>query len=177
MTALREVLAAHWPHPVFGCECTPTDEDSGVKGSLDVSWEAHLEAAVLAWVRDRLDDADLHMRVTNRIHNALVLDGSRARAADAALEAVRADLAGEQGAMAPGDHRDDERRCRVCLACDPPRKSPSGLPMMRMYVCGTCGNKRCPAAGDCSKWECSGSNDPGQTPRPKRLSGPGMGEL
>lgn len=53
--------------------------------------------------------------------------------------------------------------CGSCLTCDPPKRSPlSGLPMMRMYVCAACGNKRCPASNDCRKWECSGSNDPEQ---------------
>jgi hypothetical protein len=63
--------------------------------------------------------------------------------------------------------------CGSCLACDPPHTGPSGFPGMRMYVCATCGNKRCPAAGDCLEWECSGSNDPDQgppTPRADRLA-------
>lgn len=49
--------------------------------------------------------------------------------------------------------------CGECLTCDPPQ----GL-MSRFYVCATCGNKRCPAAGDC-RYECSGSNELGQMPR------------
>ena len=32
---------------------------------------------------------------------------------------------------------------------------------MHMMLCGTCGNKRCPKATDCSL-ECTGSNEPGQ---------------
>lgn len=48
--------------------------------------------------------------------------------------------------------------CGACAACDPPGA------FVRMYVCATCGNKRCPASTDCLKWECSGSNDPNQGP-------------
>jgi len=32
---------------------------------------------------------------------------------------------------------------------------------MRIILCPTCGNKRCPKASDCGL-ECSGSNEPGQ---------------
>lgn len=56
--------------------------------------------------------------------------------------------------------------CGSCLTCDPPTRRASGLPTSRMYVCATCGNKRCPAASDCLRWECSGSNDPDQIPQP-----------
>ncbi len=41
-----------------------------------------------------------------------------------------------------------------------------------MTVCSRCGNKRCPAAWQPQKYECSGSNDPNQTPR-LRSGGPG----
>lgn len=54
--------------------------------------------------------------------------------------------------------------CGVCRACDPPRPGLSGLPMSRMYLCATCGNKRCPAAQDCLKWKCSHSNSSSQVP-------------
>jgi hypothetical protein len=30
-----------------------------------------------------------------------------------------------------------------------------------MILCKTCGNKRCPAAGD-ERYKCTGSNEPGQ---------------
>lgn len=50
--------------------------------------------------------------------------------------------------------------CGSCFTCD----SPTSLLVARMYVCATCGNKRCPAASNCRKWECSGSNDPNQIP-------------
>lgn len=40
--ALVALLSEHYPHPVFGCECTPEDEASGVKESLEVSWERHV---------------------------------------------------------------------------------------------------------------------------------------
>lgn len=33
--------------------------------------------------------------------------------------------------------------------------------LMRMFVCQTCGNKRCPAANDCGL-TCTHSNEPGQ---------------
>ena len=69
----------------------------------------------------------------------------------------------EQAEVAPESTRTEvrpaNRLCGVCLTCDPP----NGF-MSRMYVCATCGNKRCPAASDCRKWECSGSNAPSQVP-------------
>ena len=43
-----------------------------------------------------------------------------------------------------------------CYTCD---RSPA--PRSRMYVCATCGNKRCPRATD-HRNECHGSNAPGQ---------------
>lgn len=36
------VLREHWPHPVFGCECMQTDDETGVTEVLDVSWEQHV---------------------------------------------------------------------------------------------------------------------------------------
>jgi hypothetical protein len=54
-----------------------------------------------------------------------------------------------------------------CYACDSPTwQSVSGIPMARMSLCPTCGNKRCPAADDHTKWKCTGSNEVGQTPTP-----------
>lgn len=50
--------------------------------------------------------------------------------------------------------------CGSCMTCD----APTGPWRSRMYLCATCGNKRCPAATDCRRWECSGSNELGQTP-------------
>ena len=43
-----------------------------------------------------------------------------------------------------------------CYVCD-------GKPLMRsrMYLCATCGNKRCPHATD-HRNVCTGSNEPGQ---------------
>ena len=61
-----------------------------------------------------------------------------------------------------------EGGCGSCLACDPPQTGPSGFSFVRMYVCATCGNKRCGAARDCLKWECSGSNELGQIATPRR---------
>lgn len=55
--------------------------------------------------------------------------------------------------------------CGVCLECDPPVGG-----IARMYVCAMCGNKRCPAAIDCLKWDCSGSNATNQVPVPKSKS-------
>ena len=46
-----------------------------------------------------------------------------------------------------------------CLTCRPIRlKDPYS---MRMALCPTCGNKRCPKAND-HRNECTGSNEPGQ---------------
>lgn len=46
-----------------------------------------------------------------------------------------------------------------CLTCKPMRiDDPSS---MRMALCPTCGNKRCPKAND-HRNECTGSNEPGQ---------------
>jgi hypothetical protein len=50
---IEGTLSAHWPIPVFGCECTPVDEESGVKACLSEPWEAHV-AAVL---RDQIEGA------------------------------------------------------------------------------------------------------------------------
>lgn len=58
---------------------------------------------------------------------------------------------------------DVRRGCGSCLTCD----RPSDSFVTRMYVCAACGNKRCPAAVDCLKWECSGSNEPGQVAVPR----------
>lgn len=49
----------------------------------------------------------------------------------------------------------DEAKCG-CQTCQP-----ITLRNMRMIVCETCGNKRCPHAND-HRNECSGSNEPGQ---------------
>lgn len=35
------------------------------------------------------------------------------------------------------------------------------MEMMRMFLCETCGNKRCPHATD-HRHRCTGSNEPGQ---------------
>jgi hypothetical protein len=46
-----------------------------------------------------------------------------------------------------------------CLTCRPMRlEDPYS---MRMALCPTCGNKRCPKAND-HRNECTGSNEPGQ---------------
>jgi hypothetical protein len=50
--------------------------------------------------------------------------------------------------------------CGVCTTCSPG--------FFGMYLCAKCGNKRCPGASDCLAWECSGSNDPDQTPVERR---------
>ena len=52
-----------------------------------------------------------------------------------------------------------------CYACDSqtwPKEDGFGFPM-RMSLCPTCGNKRCPAASDHARYVCTGSNEPGQT--------------
>lgn len=49
-----------------------------------------------------------------------------------------------------------------CWACDEPIADFGGIKLrVRMTVCGTCGNKRCPAAAD-HRNACTGSNEPGQ---------------
>lgn len=49
-----------------------------------------------------------------------------------------------------------------CFACDSPTWALVGnIPVARMSLCPTCGNKRCPGAAD-HRNECSGSNEPGQ---------------
>jgi hypothetical protein len=49
---------------------------------------------------------------------------------------------------------EDECECRRCIA-------QRGKPFMRMIVCATCGNKRCPHATD-HTLACTDSNEPGQ---------------
>ena len=49
-----------------------------------------------------------------------------------------------------------------CYRCDSQTwRSISGIPMARMSLCPTCGNKRCPGAADHDN-TCTGSNEPGQ---------------
>nr|WP_324130082.1 hypothetical protein [Aeromicrobium sp.] len=49
-----------------------------------------------------------------------------------------------------------------CYRCDSPTwGSVAGIPIARMCLCPTCGNKRCPGAMDHDQ-ACSGSNEPGQ---------------
>ena len=52
--------------------------------------------------------------------------------------------------------------CYRC-ALDRNERDESGWPitMIRMFLCETCGNKRCPHATD-HRLECRGSNEPGQ---------------
>lgn len=69
---------------------------------------------------------------------------------------------------------------------DAPRLFGQPAALMRMFLCQTCGNKRCPRAADhCHA--CSGSNEPGQPgslyevqPSPisasRRTNRPGPGE-
>ena len=45
-----------------------------------------------------------------------------------------------------------------CYACD---GSPNALQIVHMYLCPTCGNKRCPRAAD-HRLPCTGSNEPGR---------------
>lgn len=49
--------------------------------------------------------------------------------------------------------------CRRCADGKKYRGIP--LTMTRMFLCPTCGNKRCPKATD-HELACTGSNDPGQ---------------
>jgi hypothetical protein len=54
---IEGVLSAHWPIPVFGCECTPVDEESGVKACLSEPWEAHVAAVLRAQIDGALAEA------------------------------------------------------------------------------------------------------------------------
>jgi hypothetical protein len=139
MTGLREVLAAHGPDGLVssrdgwvGCECGERLHlPSGLTfDGYAEAWDeerrardAHLEAAVLAWVRDRLGDRALRDRAVAAAYEHANDNGmaDHEEAAEAALSVVRADLSAEQPAQAHGDHRDDERPCRginanVCVA-------------------------------------------------------------
>jgi hypothetical protein len=53
--------------------------------------------------------------------------------------------------------------CHKCIEGAHPFTGLSGLPVssLRMIVCETCGNKRCPHGTDCDL-PCTGSNEPGQ---------------
>lgn len=54
--------------------------------------------------------------------------------------------------------------CRVCAQARveaDPSDDPFDPRMMRMFLCETCGNKRCPHATD-HRNACNGSNEPGQ---------------
>lgn len=54
----------------------------------------------------------------------------------------------------PGEHGPpDCYRCAEAIGGE--------WPWSRMYLCPTCGNKRCPKATD-HRLDCSGSNEPGQ---------------
>lgn len=54
---LAEAIAAHYPHPVFGCECTPVLAD-GTKEVLDRDWSLHVTEIFLALAKpDSLRDA------------------------------------------------------------------------------------------------------------------------
>lgn len=54
-------------------------------------------------------------------------------------------------------------QCHACLAGKEEVINGYGFPvaMLRMIVCETCGNKRCPHATDC-QFDCTNSNEPGQ---------------
>jgi hypothetical protein len=54
-------------------------------------------------------------------------------------------------------------KCHHCLANVTQRiwDMDVPIPMLRMILCETCGNKRCPHATDCSL-ACTHSNEPGQ---------------
>lgn len=54
-------------------------------------------------------------------------------------------------------------QCGICHKCLEGHTTEQGLPitMMRMILCPTCGNKRCPHATD-HNLDCTNSNDAGQ---------------
>lgn len=49
-----------------------------------------------------------------------------------------------------------EADCHRCF------KENGGFIRVKMFICPTCGNKRCPKATD-HRLECTASNEPGQT--------------
>ena len=51
-------------------------------------------------------------------------------------------------------------QCRTCFR-DRYKDDDRPFIMSRMFLCQTCGNKRCPHATD-HRLECTGSNEPGQ---------------
>lgn len=55
------------------------------------------------------------------------------------------------------------QNCRECLRLFDMKEQGSGLPLdvVRMIVCPTCGNKRCPKATN-HELSCTGSNETGQ---------------
>jgi hypothetical protein len=48
-----------------------------------------------------------------------------------------------------------------CHRCEQERAGADCFLRIRMILCPTCGNKRCPKAND-HRNECTGSNEPGQ---------------
>jgi hypothetical protein len=77
--ALVAVLCDHWPIPVFGCECMPTDDDTGQTEVLAGSWERHVADALAPLLADT--------RRTARAEGAEEI----AAAIEAATEPVRID--------------------------------------------------------------------------------------
>ena len=59
--------------------------------------------------------------------------------------------------------KQEDSNCGNCHKCLRGKSDPEGFPViaMRMILCPTCGNKRCPKASD-HTLACTGSNEPGQ---------------
>ena len=55
----------------------------------------------------------------------------------------------------------DNCECHRCIEAKDLRQGDLPLSVVKMILCGTCGNKRCPKASD-HNLDCTGSNEPGQ---------------
>ena len=101
----------------------------------------------------------------DRLRDALDARGAPGRmpAADvAAQERMVSAFAPLAEAITEADeHACGCRRCAQEEVARTPSDDPFDPRMMRMFLCGTCGNKRCPRAVD-HRNDCSGSNEPGQ---------------
>lgn len=78
---------------------------------------------------------------------------------DEEAEELRADAFGAVAAEAYRLLSTRPKGCGECYTCRPVRMT--DMKSIRMVLCQTCGNKRCPRANSCAN-ACTGSNAPGQ---------------
>ena len=78
---------------------------------------------------------------------------------DEEAEEIRADTFAAVAAEAYRLLSSRPKPCGQCHNCRP--VSLADMDSIRMVLCPTCGNKRCPQANSCAN-ACTGSNDPGQ---------------